>query len=123
MLFFSLDLLPLTHFRPLTHHIRARREHFPFPRSFLLARLKRRHLVLDLLWSNNSDELARSIHRSEGPLHRRLFGIWNSALETAERIAEGRKISKGIRDQSSQSQHRTPSVASGAGYCFATSNK
>ena len=41
MPFFSLDLLPLTHFLALKHPIPAIREHFPFHRSFLLARLFR----------------------------------------------------------------------------------
>src|SRR5215472_11410711 len=67
-----------------------------------------------------ADELARSIQRSEGHLHRRHFGIRNNALEAAERIAGARKISKAIRDRSSQSRKRAPSVATGASNCFPT---
>src|SRR5215469_9502748 len=36
MPFFSLDLLPLTHFRALKPPIPTMREHFSFPRSFFL---------------------------------------------------------------------------------------
>jgi hypothetical protein len=47
MPFFSLDLLPLTHFRALKHPIPAVREHFSFSWSFLLAPVARQNVIAE----------------------------------------------------------------------------